>query len=527
MEVSSLRLFATLALLAMLPLAGAVGEHDVRGRWVATGLTTLEGRADVSAAIGTFDLEPAVRADEPFLLTWARAHAYVVSRNSSEMAAHSTNHTFALGEGGLTRLHCGAACVAVLFAPDPDTGRVHYRGGASGALLPRTTPWTTSLGNAHGQQDAFLHTVPVGSFAFGPEGLRMQDARAGAEGTLVLVLYDGTIDVRTARGEQTLRFQRTESPTFVVAGQPVGKTFTSSFAVVTFEGARFETREGTAITLQTPVPDVRVEGTLGVSRALGELRVDGKRYAVADTSVLLDGSLSLRPIPHSETLSTDALSSRVPGMEGGGRASRVVIGGTLVLRPEWTAHEATGVSTLLVALAAMLYFARDLVLTPLYSRIKTSHVLSNENRRLLHEAVVRHPGATVSDLARELGIARGVVQHHLRMLEVHAFVTVRRNGWQAAYFPAGLAPSEASLQIDRVLADESRRRVAGAIAASPMPLTQKELAHLCGLSLRLVSYHVAKLEETGLVAAEGALPRRYRPTPPLAERFPEEGAASA
>jgi predicted transcriptional regulator len=116
-------------------------------------------------------------------------------------------------------------------------------------------------------------------------------------------------------------------------------------------------------------------------------------------------------------------------------------------------------------------------------------------------------------MSREMGVGRGVLQHHLRILETHRLVVARAVGRVRTYYPSGGPPDAETARVDAALKDATRARVLREIRASPQGLTQRELVERTGLSQRLVSYHLARLLAVGLVQGREGRPRRFAAVP--------------
>lgn len=96
------------------------------------------------------------------------------------------------------------------------------------------------------------------------------------------------------------------------------------------------------------------------------------------------------------------------------------------------------------------------------------------------------------------------------MLAAHRLITTRRAEGRLNHYPTESPPDPARIGEGLALRSEARRRLVRLVEERPGQ-TQRELADATGLSQRLVSYHLARLEEKGLIAWEGANPRRYKP----------------
>lgn len=230
---------------------------------------------------------------------------------------------------------------------------------------------------------------------------------------------------------------------------------------------------------------LRLEGSLGLS-----LQVDRSQVAKLGRAELMDESTPEGALRGSATL--------------------VLVAGSRVAeaRTDLAPYYA-GAAVAALLLAALAYL-QHVAWAPLYSRISRSRVLANPNRLAVYEAIRARPGMNPSDLSREVGLARVVVQHHLRMLAAHQLVTSRASGRQLAYFAPEDLPSVGELEAQETLRDPTRRRIADELRGAPGGLTQAELTERTGIPQRLVSYHLAKLQEKGLAEGDRGFPQRYR-----------------
>lgn len=119
--------------------------------------------------------------------------------------------------------------------------------------------------------------------------------------------------------------------------------------------------------------------------------------------------------------------------------------------------------------------------------------LEVDTRRAIYEALQASPGAHFSKLQRELDLATGTLQYHLRVLEDRDLVEVKKDGRYTRYFP--------SFEVDRrdkdalgLLRQETPRRVV-------LDLLEHGTSQLTEISDRLdlapstVSFHMDKLRE--------------------------------
>ncbi|HVL47522.1 MAG TPA: MarR family transcriptional regulator [Candidatus Thermoplasmatota archaeon] len=133
----------------------------------------------------------------------------------------------------------------------------------------------------------------------------------------------------------------------------------------------------------------------------------------------------------------------------------------------------------------------------LYTRLARKEVLDHATRDRIHAAIVARPGVHYSQLLGDMGLPAGVLIHHLRTLERHAYVRSRREGPYRRFYPAGA-------RLPAVEADPMtpmQRRVLDILEASG-PLTQAQLGERLGMTKQGVSYHLKGLARRGEVVAE-------------------------
>jgi len=135
-------------------------------------------------------------------------------------------------------------------------------------------------------------------------------------------------------------------------------------------------------------------------------------------------------------------------------------------------------------------------------------------RQQILEAVGRHPGISVSQLRREVGLGWGAFYHHLKKLRSLGLVRLRYVGaYRMAFLPKTAAEGDASAFA--ALQHETTRKVALAILRCPRT-TIKQIVEATGESPRVVYYHVKQLLDGGLILS-GSKTRHVdlRPSPQL------------
>lgn len=497
---------ALAALLVLTPVVVAVAP--LHGEVAFNSEAMLRGRVTFTTEEGGLDLAEAVLRGEAVDLAWTRATGTLVVKpwravtdptgKSYSVSQASQGAPISWGPGSLRGAACAGACDILLV------GDVGIRGGVDGPLawLPvRSAHW----GGTNGTGSAFFRNFTVGSFGASSDpdedATRLWDAEAFGSGTLTLFVKRATLNVRFQDGGRDTLDARERNATLAEAGLTRVEEVEERYAVLRLEGASFAAPPGGTARFLAESPSVLFEGALHADAASGRVTHAGVARDFTDAPLVVEGRVALEPSvsPRPDDAVATLLERPTLRATLGGEADRVTVGGVPVGgAPLASVGRAAGVTGLALLLVVLL-------LAPLYSRISRGRALVNENRARLHGLIRDEPGVTAAELTRRVGLARMVVRHHLQLLEAHGLVTRRRDGRRQRYFIQGTDEDAPRF----VLATDGRRRVFDALVRADAPLTQRDLTERTGLSQRLVSYHLARLEEAGGVMADAATPRRY------------------
>lgn len=114
-------------------------------------------------------------------------------------------------------------------------------------------------------------------------------------------------------------------------------------------------------------------------------------------------------------------------------------------------------------------------------------------RDRIHDCIVADPGVHFNELVRELDLAPGQVQYHLRKLE--SVVSAEHYG-QTHYFPPDYDAWERRALA--LLRRETTADVVGVLMAEG-PLQATTVAERAGIARSTLSWHLDRLVESGLV----------------------------
>lgn len=269
---------------------------------------------------------------------------------------------------------------------------------------------------------------------------------------------------------------------------------------------------------------VDAQGGVTLAAAAGRLTDAGGNSREVAGDVRLVGPVSVTPLA---ALAKDRLSVRIEP------ATDALDAATLAPSPEAPLAERLGPAGLVAFGAALVAFvaywpwlkhaATALVVAPLYTRIGRDEVLEHGKREEIYTLIRANPGIHAHDVSAKAGIGWGTTVYHLKLLEDNRLVVSRRLGrYKRFYVNAGHVTQHKDAYA--ALRHETTAAVARAVRATP-GLIQKDLCASLGLQPSLVSWHIDRLEEAGLVkkVKEGRTVRYF--AGPAWEGLDEGGAA--
>lgn len=506
----------------LLFLAPCASAADAEARLTLTPDARVAGETMVALHSGFLDVSPASPGPLDVRLEFSSAHGRLPEyiwvetplRGGSDNR-DARNATLAWGPGTLSRIVCHERCSIYVFAVPEAPVDLHIDGGLDGALaLVEEDDFRHAGMAAAGAENSFRYDLPRGMLRLGPGAWDAPEV--AASGQIGLVVANATLEWMTPEGAQTLEVRHSVTKK-VVAGVVLEKRTIARHAFLVFDSASLVLAP-TRMTSFAPSATLQVEGILAAPAATGWVDFAGVHYDLDGDALEAAGTWTARlnGAGRADSLPFPALvrtPSSTVSLDGDLR--RLAIADQEIAMPPASADAVSASALVGVAalLAALAWAMRCLV--PLYTRIARAKVLENANRRALHAAIAAVPGRSVADLARATGFAEVVVRHHLGMLLLHRMVREENAGRLRFFYVVDNASTLSAIAM-AALRDPTRRRVAEAIAAAPRGLSQLETAAMLGISPRLVSHHLGRLREVGLVATGAALPRRYVATADLA-----------
>lgn len=125
---------------------------------------------------------------------------------------------------------------------------------------------------------------------------------------------------------------------------------------------------------------------------------------------------------------------------------------------------------------------------PLYYKTPQNLFL-NETRANIIEIVTENPGITFGAITRELNLAPGECQYHIRVLEREGYIKSKRTGKYTRYYLAGQKASEVSKVQEQIIFTIKENE----------GISQSEIAVELDTSKQVVNYNIRILVKNGYV----------------------------
>lgn len=133
-----------------------------------------------------------------------------------------------------------------------------------------------------------------------------------------------------------------------------------------------------------------------------------------------------------------------------------------------------------------------------FSRIADDELLEHPLRSQIFQVIQTNPGIHASGLARQVGVGWGTITHHLEKLERGHLVAIRKINNQKCFFENGGTVSRNDMAVAGAVKGDTAGDIAGYVLGHPMT-SQKDMAAALGISPALVSFHVKKLVNLGVL----------------------------
>ena len=135
-----------------------------------------------------------------------------------------------------------------------------------------------------------------------------------------------------------------------------------------------------------------------------------------------------------------------------------------------------------------------LFIMPLYSKLNTSDIFSNNNREDILNLITNNPGITLGAITRKLKVKTGTAAHHIRILEREGYIKSSKTGKFRRYYRIGVMPSGYNEIQDDIISTVNKNP----------GITQSDIARELHLSRQLVNYHIKNMDSSDIIKIERA-----------------------
>jgi predicted transcriptional regulator len=136
-----------------------------------------------------------------------------------------------------------------------------------------------------------------------------------------------------------------------------------------------------------------------------------------------------------------------------------------------------------------------------FRRVARQSVLAHPIRANVYGYIQEHPGTPFSVIAEDNGINRGTLHYHLHILLREGKISERREGGRTTYFENDGKYSPDEKQILSRLRAGTAREICMFIAMR-RSATRSEIARRMGIAPSSVSWHLSRLNSSGVVVSE-------------------------
>jgi predicted transcriptional regulator len=130
----------------------------------------------------------------------------------------------------------------------------------------------------------------------------------------------------------------------------------------------------------------------------------------------------------------------------------------------------------------------------IYTKIRKDKIMDHETRVQIVDYLKKNPGAYYSQIRKDLGLAHGVLTHHINMLEQQEVIFSKQDrSYRRFYLDGMYAKGPIVVGKQKEVLDMVRRHPG---------LSQSEIGRKLGLGRMIVSYHINQLEQLALIIKE-------------------------
>lgn len=130
--------------------------------------------------------------------------------------------------------------------------------------------------------------------------------------------------------------------------------------------------------------------------------------------------------------------------------------------------------------------------------VNRKNVLDNKNRSMIYRKIEEKPGISFTEIIRELGITKTMAKYHLDRLLYYGLITSHSNNGRSGYFRNNNTYSDSEKMLYLIKKNPHDSKIIELVRNSP-GITRKEIAGEINLSGPSITWHMDRLENSGLI----------------------------
>ena len=130
--------------------------------------------------------------------------------------------------------------------------------------------------------------------------------------------------------------------------------------------------------------------------------------------------------------------------------------------------------------------------------VNRKNILDNKNRSMIYRKVEEKPGISFTEIVRELGITKTMAKYHLDRLLYYGLITSHSNNGRSGYFRNNNTYSDYEKMLYLLKKNPHDSKIIELVRNSP-GITRKEIAGEINLSGPSITWHMERLENSGLI----------------------------
>lgn len=196
---------------------------------------------------------------------------------------------------------------------------------------------------------------------------------------------------------------------------------------------------------------------------------------------------------------TEYIVNPVPGDQAGDSINgEKVVKFEDTVAPYWQFLLWLAAMQILSIMDTLLYLARLIFAILGFRIVDKGNVLDNPNREQIYAYIEYKPGVYFSEIVKNMGLNRGTVQYHIRILKAQNKIEAYKDGGKTRYFQSNFMYSEKEMKILAVLQNNTNQRIISEISKGSC-CTNVTLAQEIGVSRGTISWYTNILREIGLI----------------------------